>query len=130
LEIDQPARLTEFAEADWLVPGPETSCHEMIQRACGAAGFVVHPVAHATDFSVLTALVEAGAGVALIPRMALPECPLEISLHPLTQPVNRTVSVLTRAGESRRPEVRHTIDALQEATADYLTRAQERRPVA
>jgi DNA-binding transcriptional LysR family regulator len=130
LEIDQPGRLTEFAEADWLVPGPETSCHEMIQRACGAAGFVVHPVAHATDFSVLTALVEAGAGVALIPRMALPECPLEISLHPLTQPVNRTVSVLTRAGESRRPEVRHTIDALQEATADYLTRAQERRPVA
>lgn len=130
LEIDQPARLTEFAEADWLVPGPETSCHEMIQRACGAAGFVVHPVAHATDFSVLTALVEAGAGVALIPRMALPEGEPEISLHPLTQPVTRTVSVLTRAGESRRPEIRHTIDALQEAAAAYLTRAQERRPVA
>jgi DNA-binding transcriptional LysR family regulator len=128
LKADQPARLTEFAEADWLVPGPETSCHEMIQRACGAAGFVVHPVAHATDFSVLTALVEAGAGVALIPRMALPECPHEISLHPLTQPVTRIVSVLTRAGESRRPELRHTLDALQEATASYLTRARDASP--
>ncbi|GAB2831521.1 LysR family transcriptional regulator [Actinoallomurus bryophytorum] len=128
LETGRPARLTEFAESDWLVPGPETSCHEMIQRACGAAGFVVHPIAHATDFSVLTALVEAGAGVALIPRLALPEGPLEISLHPLTRPVTRTVSALTRAGESRRPELRHTLDALQEAAANYLTRAREAGP--
>lgn len=126
LEPGRPARLPEFADADWLVPGPQTSCHEMIQRACGAAGFVVHPVAHATDFSVLTALVEAGAGVALVPRMALPECPRRLSLHPLAQPVTRIVSVLARAGESRRPEIRHTIDALHEAA---LARARTQTPL-
>jgi len=32
--------LAEFAGEPWLVPRPEESCHEMIQRACGAAGFV------------------------------------------------------------------------------------------
>jgi len=69
----QPVGLADFRNEPWLVPGRAESCHEMIQRACGAAGFVPDAVAEATDFAVLTALVAAGAGVALVPRMALPD---------------------------------------------------------
>jgi DNA-binding transcriptional LysR family regulator len=68
----QPVPLADFRAEAWLVPGRSESCHEMIQRACGAAGFVPDAVAEATDFAVLIALVAAGAGVALVPRMALP----------------------------------------------------------
>lgn len=110
-----PASLAEFAGEDWLMPGPETSCHELTRRACGAAGFVPHPAAVASDFSVITALAAAGAGVALVPRMALPADTHDLSLHPLTQPVTRTVYALTAAGDARQPAVGRVIDGLRRA---------------
>lgn len=104
--------LDAFADSPWLVPSADFSCHEMIERACGAAGFVPHEVAQATDFSVLTALVAAGAGVALVPRMALPDSPGDITLHPLAEPVTRRVVALTRPGLATRPDIRQVLDKL------------------
>jgi DNA-binding transcriptional LysR family regulator len=89
----------------------------MIQRACGAAGFVPDTVAEATDFAVLTALVAAGAGVALVPRMALPAGPLAVSLHPPRDPVTRKVFALTGPGAARRPDIARALDALSTAAA-------------
>ncbi|WP_134734606.1 LysR family transcriptional regulator [Amycolatopsis nivea] len=105
----QKARLSRFAEQPWLVPSKEFSCHEMIQRACGAAGFVPDVVAEATDFGVLTALVASGAGVALVPQMALPDARGEVSLHPLSTRITRKVYALTRSGAARRPDVRQAL---------------------
>jgi DNA-binding transcriptional LysR family regulator len=107
-----PVSLADFATEPWLVPHEDVSCHEMIERACGAAGFVPHTVAHATDFAVLTALVEAGAGVALVPRLALP-AGARVSLHPLAEPVTRKIFALTRAGQANRPDIRQVLDRLR-----------------
>lgn len=112
------ADLGRFATLPWLVPGPETSCHEMIWRACGAAGFVPRPAAQASDFSVLTALVAAGAGVALVPRLALPDARPAISLHPLTRPLSRSVFAVSRTGTAHRPDIRRILDLLQASTTD------------
>jgi DNA-binding transcriptional LysR family regulator len=128
LEPGAPARLSGFAGMDWLVPGPETSCHEMIRRACGNAGFVMHITAQATDFSVLAAMVAAGAGAALIPRMALPDSATGLSLHPLTTPIDRSITALTRSGESSHPDVRQVLDDLRRATDAYLTHIPARAP--
>ncbi|MGW7422288.1 LysR family transcriptional regulator [Streptomyces sp. NPDC054813] len=107
--------LAQLSDNPWLTPGPETSCHEMIQRACGAAGFVPAIRSRSSDFSVLAALVAAGAGVALLPRMALPEAtPGPISLHPLLHPVTRTVYTVSRSGTSRRPDIRYFGELLQQ----------------
>jgi DNA-binding transcriptional LysR family regulator len=114
LAAGQPADLSRTAQLPWLTPGPETSCYEMIQRACGAAGFVPDIRARSSDFSVLTALVAAGAGVALVPRMALPDPAASLSLHPLLQPVTRTVYTVTRAGTARHPDLRRVLDLLHE----------------
>ena len=35
----QAARLADYARADWIVPHHRWSCYEMIERACGLAGF-------------------------------------------------------------------------------------------
>jgi DNA-binding transcriptional LysR family regulator len=119
LHAGAPVRLAELADARWLVPGAGTSCHEMIRRACGAAGFVPQVIAEATDFSVLAAMAAAGAGVALMPRMTVPDRLPGLSLHPLAQPVTRSISVLARSGESVHPAVRRTIDDLHAAAAAY-----------
>ncbi|MFD7232811.1 LysR family transcriptional regulator [Streptomyces sp. NPDC059881] len=111
--------LSRLSDSPWLTPGPETSCYEMIQRACGAAGFVPAIRSRSTDFSVLAALVAAGAGVALMPRMTLPDAmPGPISLHPLLQPVNRTVYTVSRSGTSRRPDIRHLSKLLRQAAVE------------
>jgi DNA-binding transcriptional LysR family regulator len=118
LAAGHPADLASFAGADWLMPGPETSCHELTRRACGAAGFVPDPIAVATDFSVLAALAAAGAGLALVPRMALPSDTAGVSLHPLKSPVSRTISALTRAGEATQPRLSRVLAHLRTAAAN------------
>jgi DNA-binding transcriptional LysR family regulator len=112
-----PVDLGLLAGARWLLPGPETSCHELTRRACGAAGFVPHPVAVATDFAVLTALAAAGAGVALVPSLALPaHTEDDLRLHPLREPIARTISAVTRAGESRQPHLGLVLGAFRAAS--------------
>lgn len=110
--------LARLADSPWLTPGPEASCYEMIQRTCGAAGFVPSIRARSSDFSVLIALVSAGAGVALLPRLALPAASGPISLHPLVRPVTRTIFTVSRAGTARRPDIRRLVTLLQEAATD------------
>jgi len=114
----EPVELARFSTESWLMPGPDTTCHELTRRACGAAGFVPHPVALASDFSVLTALAAAGAGVALVPWMSLPADAGDVRVHPLIEPVSRTISAVTRTGESRRPHVSLVLGALRAASRD------------
>ncbi|MFF2777406.1 LysR family transcriptional regulator [Streptomyces sp. NPDC058052] len=111
------ADLSRFADSPWLLPGPETACHEMTQRACGAAGFVPRPVAVAGDFAVLTALAAKRAGVALVPRMALPDLSPDVSVHPLSTPVHRTVQAVYPAGTGQHPDIRAVLDRLAEIAA-------------
>ncbi|MER5532391.1 LysR family transcriptional regulator [Streptomyces mirabilis] len=130
LAAGQPADLSRLAHLPWLTPGPETSCYEMIQRACGAAGFVPDIRASSSDFSVLTALAAADAGAVLVPRMALPDHTAPLSLHPLVRPVSRTVFTVSRAGTGKHPDLRAVLDLLHEtATAlDDRTAGRPDRP--
>ncbi|MFJ5969503.1 LysR family transcriptional regulator [Streptomyces sp. NPDC093060] len=107
----RPADLVDLAHDPWLTPAPDTSCYEMIQRTCGAAGFVPDIRVRSSDFSVLTALVAAGAGVALAPRLAVPENAEGVSLHPLVMPVSRTIFTVSRSGTAHRPDI-HLLGAL------------------
>ncbi|WP_242889878.1 LysR family transcriptional regulator [Actinomadura litoris] len=113
LTAGRPADLSRMSHLPWLTPGPETSCYEMIQRACGAAGFVPDIRTRSSDFSVLTALVAAGAGAALVPRMALPDTAASLSLHPLVHPVSRTIFTVSRAGTGKHPDLRRVLDLLR-----------------
>ncbi|MEU8029056.1 LysR family transcriptional regulator [Streptomyces sp. NPDC049099] len=113
------ADLAGFAELPWLLPGPDTACHEMAQRACGAAGFVPRPVAVASDFAVLCALAARRAGVALVPRLALPDPgPPGLSVHPLRVPVRRSIHAVYRTGTGGHPGTRHVLDRLARLAAD------------
>ena len=91
-----PVRLADYAHASWIVPHHRWSCYEMIERACGLAGFTPHAVAEATDFSTQLALVAAGVGVALIPNLGCSAVPEHVMLRRLTQPVHRHLHLATR----------------------------------
>ena len=44
----QATRLADHAQEDWIIPHHRWSCYEMVERACGLAGFAPHAVAEAT----------------------------------------------------------------------------------
>lgn len=112
----QPVALADFATADWLMPGADTSCHELTARACGAAGFVPQPLVLASDFAVITALVGAGAGVAMVPRMALPPSTPGVSLHSLVTPIARTISAVLPIGTAKQPALARVLELLTSST--------------
>jgi DNA-binding transcriptional LysR family regulator len=116
---DGPVPLVALAGQPFLAPRQATSCAEMIQRACARAGFVPRVVARASDFQVLLGLVEAGAGVTLVPGLAARWLPPRVRLVPPAEPVNRRVFTVSRRGGDRKPAVRVVLDALS-AAADGL----------
>ncbi|MFE2579673.1 LysR family transcriptional regulator [Streptomyces sp. NPDC059378] len=125
LKPGETVDLARMADDVWLTPGPETSCYEMVQRACGAAGFVPTVRSRSSDYSVLTALVAAGAGAAFLPRITLPDAlPGPISLHRLLHPVTRTVYSVSQSGTSRRPDIRYLQELLHQAAEAVVLKQQ------
>ncbi len=104
--------LSALAGLPFLAPRDTTSCAEMIQRACARAGFVPRVVARATDFGVLLSLVEAGAGVTLVPALAARLLPSQVRLLWPAEPVTRQIFTVSRRGGDRKPAVRVVLDAL------------------
>lgn len=119
LAADEPVDLARVAEEPWLTPATDSSCYEMIQRACGTAGFVPTIHARSNDFSVLAALAAAGAGVALVPRLALPADAQGAVVHPLMVPVTRTLYCVARSGTQGRPDLKQVIELLRLSAANH-----------
>ncbi|MER6951856.1 LysR substrate-binding domain-containing protein [Nonomuraea sp. NPDC000554] len=119
LAQDRPVDLRDLHDAQWLLPSPPATCHELIRQACGAAGLVPEPLAVATDFTVLTALAAAGAGIAAVPRMALPDSTAGLSLHPLASPIIRTVSAVARIGEARQARISKIVSGLRAVAMEH-----------
>jgi DNA-binding transcriptional LysR family regulator len=104
--------LSALAGLPFLAPRSNTSCAEMIQRACARAGFVPTIVARATDFAVLLSLVAAGAGVTLVPALAARWLPSQVRLLTPAEPVTRQIFTVSRRGGYRKPAVRVVLDNL------------------
>jgi DNA-binding transcriptional LysR family regulator len=111
----ETVRLEDHAHANWIVPHRQWSCYEMIERACGLAGFAPHTVAEATDFSTQLALVAAGVGVALIPQLGCVAIPESVTLHRLAQPVHRHLHLAARRGTRAEPGMARLADLLRTA---------------
>lgn len=114
------ADLRDYSTSDWIVPSTELSCAEMIERACGAAGFAPRVVAEATDFASQLALVAAGAGVALVPELTIAVLPAGVHLSRLAKPVYRHIVAVTRPGAEADAGLRTVIDLLGQSAAGLV----------
>ncbi|MDF2443357.1 MAG: hypothetical protein JWR01_1560 [Subtercola sp.] len=115
-----PIDLAAFAQHDWVLPHREWSCREMVERACGIAGFEPRAAAWATDFSVQLALVAAGAAVALIPRLGVTALPPNVVVRELVVPVYRHHFAVTRRAASADQGLRRVREQLEAAAAAVL----------
>lgn len=120
-ELRGAADLRSFAEHDWVTARSRWSCYEMVQRACGLAGFTPRTVAEATDFAVQLALVSAGAGVALVPQLTVAAVPHNVRLLPLVAPVYRHNYVVVRQASEADAGIRRLRHVLAASAAALVT---------
>ncbi|MFF8945294.1 LysR family transcriptional regulator [Streptomyces sp. NPDC014864] len=107
-------RRAELGGERWICQPPGRVCHDWLLRTLRAAGHEPDVVHQADENPTLVALVAAGLGVALIPRLGrgpLPDGVVEVPLDPL--PVRRLYA-LWRQGAARRPSIAETVRTLRE----------------
>ncbi|HEU4946377.1 MAG TPA: LysR family transcriptional regulator [Kribbella sp.] len=111
--------LARLSERSWLSVPSDTSCHQMLQRACGAVGFVPRLVAQTDDYGAVLALIAARAGVTLLPTLGAQHLPTGVVLRPLERPINRHIFAITRHQGDRHPAVSVVLDHLRTAALSW-----------
>lgn len=129
LPIDHPLAdaaevdLADLASDSWIVPPPGWQCESVLLGACQSAGFVPEMAHRTSDWNAALALVRAGLGVTLVPRLAQTAPPVGVALRPLAgEPPARHICAACRGGAEAAPVVAVVLDALSTAAA------RDRRP--
>jgi DNA-binding transcriptional LysR family regulator len=110
-------RLAELAGEHWIFGG-SGPWSEITRAACEAAGFVPEQAHSAAGWTAILAMVEAGMGIALVPRMAAAgrEGVVMCALGE-DRPVRHVVAAVRRGSEEA-PGVSRVLEALREAAAE------------
>ncbi|MFC8724768.1 LysR family transcriptional regulator [Streptomyces bacillaris] len=118
---DAPAlRLADLAADRWIFGG-SGPWSEITTAACEAAGFVPEQAHSAAGWTAILALVEAGMGIALVPRMASREQRREgvvMRVLEADQPRRHVVAAVRHGAESG-PAVARVLGALTRVTESF-----------
>jgi DNA-binding transcriptional LysR family regulator len=107
--------LGDLAAESWIMDRPGRPYHQLLQTACVAAGFSP-AVAHiAREWDTGAALVAAGLGIAMIPRLAHLPAGYPVVRVPLSGDPTPSRHILTsvRRGSAQQPVIADALDALQ-----------------
>jgi DNA-binding transcriptional LysR family regulator len=115
----QPVTLDNLRHEHWIAPHSDSALRGVLERACQAVGFNPRLDYTSDDYSVITALVQAGLGVALIPRLAAEQVTAEVYLCPVADlDLTRTVSAAVRAGSAGDPAIAALLTSLHRAAGN------------
>jgi DNA-binding transcriptional LysR family regulator len=105
--------LAALEDEPWVAGRVGSFCHDVVIHSARRAGYEPR-LAHLTnDFTVVYALVAAGAGVALVPELAGPPPP-GVALREIAgSPPTRHIFAAVRAGSAARPAIAAMLEALQ-----------------
>ncbi|MET8566763.1 LysR family transcriptional regulator [Streptomyces sp. NPDC004783] len=113
-------RLADLAAEPWIFGG-SGPWSDITRGACEAAGFRPHQGHAAAGWTAILAMVEAGMGVALVPRMAaVPRTGVVMRDLREDRPVRHVVAAV-RKGAGEGGAVSRVLDALRRAATDRET---------
>lgn len=98
--------LASLADEPWVATGADEPCAQILYAVCAAAGFSPQVRHVSLEWTAVAALVAAGAGVALVPRLASP-LPLDgVMMCPVRDvAASRLVFAVARAGSEQNPAI-------------------------
>lgn len=104
--------VTELANEDWIGWSAGQICHDWLVRTLRAEGVEPRIRHTASEHATQLALVAAGLGAAVIPRLGREPTPPSVRFVPLDPPPVRRVFALWRTSAAARPAIRVFLDAL------------------
>jgi DNA-binding transcriptional LysR family regulator len=111
---DDTIELSRLAADDWVMTAPGNPIRDVVLLACEQAGFQPRVIHQSDDFRAVAALVAAGGGVSLVPRLAVPTPTLAV-IRPLADPApTRRVHAAIRSSRVDHPLVTATLAVLTE----------------
>ncbi|MER5177090.1 LysR family transcriptional regulator [Streptomyces sp. NPDC002896] len=116
-------RREDLKRERWVCQPPGRVCHDWLVRTLREAGCEPDIAHQADENPTLVALVAAGLGIALLPRLGrgpLPDGVVEVRLDPM--PVRRLYA-LWRTGAARRPAIAEAVRTLQAHWPDVSAHA-------
>ena len=109
--------LEDFADDEWITWAEGEFCHEWLMFTLRAKGFEPRIGHRAEEHHTQLALVAAGLGVCVAPRLGRDPMPAGVRTVPVRHRVRRHVYVVWRADADRRPSIRAAVEALRVAGA-------------
>lgn len=115
LATESSVELSATADQPWIMDRPGRPYHQLVLTACAAAGFTPAVAHESTEWDTGAALVAAGLGVALVPRLARIPAGYPIARVPLRGEPSPARHILTgvRRGSRGHPVIATALDALE-----------------
>jgi len=107
--------LDELADEEWIAWPDGGFCHEWLLFTLRGKGIEPRISHHAEEHATVLALVAAGLGVAVLPRLGRDPMPAGVRITPVHQTMRRHVYAVWREDADRRPAIRATVDALRQS---------------
>jgi DNA-binding transcriptional LysR family regulator len=105
--------LKELAGDPWISSTPGTICCDWLTHTLRATDREPRIDHMAYEYGSQLALVAAGLGAAILPRLGRWEVPAGVVVRPLRPLLTRRVYAIWRAEAARRPAIRATVEALR-----------------
>jgi DNA-binding transcriptional LysR family regulator len=122
LEGNRKIRFADLGTENWLLGdfGADSPSYRMVDRRCRDAGFDPNVVYRVNDCQMAQALVAAGEGIALLPRLMLRPANSGVAIRPLaSDPPMRRISAVRLSTRYLTPATERFIALLVAASADY-----------
>lgn len=104
---------SDLTQERWICQPPGSVCHEWLVRTLREAGAEPDMAYQVGEYRTQMALVEAGLGIALVPRLGRGPIPAGVAVVRLDPAPVRRLYALWRAGASRRPSITAAVDTLR-----------------
>ncbi|MFI6644192.1 LysR substrate-binding domain-containing protein [Streptomyces sp. NPDC050504] len=105
--------LEDFADDEWVSWPEGEFCYEWLMFTLRSKGIEPRIAHMAGEHHTQIALVEAGHGVCVTPRLGRGPVPAGVRLVPVRQKMRRHIYAVWRADADRRPSIRAAVDALR-----------------
>lgn len=109
--------LAELQGERWISSSPGTICHDWLVFTLRSAEIEPEILCSADEYPTQLALVAAGLGCAIIPRLGRDCVPDGVRVVPILPRQTRRIYALWRTDAARRPAIRAAVDALVQASA-------------
>src|SRR5215210_7435358 len=123
---DRPQlRLGDLAQQPWIASTSTCGCRQITERACQDAGFEPRIAFEADETLAAQALVAAGVGVTMLPRLALTTLHPAVVARKLSKPPVRRIWAARPAGAYQSPASEAMLQILQDVAEEFRGAALE-----